>query len=61
MIIDLSEYQFYLKPGITDMRKAINGLTLLIQNQMNHSPFFKKSVSVLQQSKKKSENHLLGQ
>ena len=41
MIIDLSEYQFYLKPGITDMRKAINGLTLLIQNQMNHSPFSK--------------------
>lgn len=41
MIIDLSEYEFYLKPGITDLRKAINGLTILIQNEMQHSPFTK--------------------
>ena len=41
MIIDLCEYQFYLKPGTTDMRKAINGLSQLIQNQMNHCPFSK--------------------
>lgn len=41
MIIDLTDYQFYLKPGTTDLRKAINGLTLLIQNQMHLSPFSK--------------------
>ena len=41
MIINLKEYQFYLKPGITDMRKAIGGLTLLIQNEMKLSPFSK--------------------
>ncbi len=39
MILDLSDYQFYLKPGITDLRKAINGLSILIQNEMNLSPF----------------------
>ena len=39
MIIDVSNYQFYLKPGITDMRKAINGLSVLVQNEMNLSPF----------------------
>jgi len=41
MIIDLKEYQFYLKPGFTDMRKAINGLTIIIQNEMKLSPFTK--------------------
>jgi transposase len=41
MILDLSEYQFYLKPGITDLRKAINGLSVLIQNEMKISPFSK--------------------
>ena len=41
MIIDLTGYQFYLKPGATDLRKAINGLTILIQNEMDLSPFSK--------------------
>lgn len=41
MILDLSQYQFYLKPGITDLRKAINGLSLLIQNDISLSPFSK--------------------
>jgi len=35
------DYQFYLKPGITDLRKAINGLSLIVQNQMRLSPFSK--------------------
>ena len=39
MIIDLTKYQFYLKPGITDLRKAINGLSILVQNEMKQSPF----------------------
>jgi transposase len=39
MLVDLSTYQFYLKPGVTDLRKAINGLSVLVQNEMNLSPF----------------------
>lgn len=41
MIIDLSKYQIYLKPGTTDLRKAINGLSVMVQNQMKLSPFAK--------------------
>jgi len=41
MILDITQYQFYLKPGVTNLRKAINGLSLLVQNEMNHSPFSK--------------------
>lgn len=41
MILDITQYQFYLKPGVTDLRKAINGLSLLVQNEMNQSPFSK--------------------
>jgi transposase len=39
MILEWSEYRFYLKPGETDMRKAVNGLTIIIQNEMALSPF----------------------
>lgn len=39
MILDWSEFRFYLKPGETDMRKAVNGLTVIIQNEMALSPF----------------------
>ena len=41
MLIDLSEFRFYIRPGITDLRKAINGLTLLVQNEMKNDPFSK--------------------
>lgn len=29
----------YLATGYTDMRKAINGLSLLVSEQLNHDPF----------------------
>lgn len=41
MIIDLNEFRFFLRPGPTDLRKAINGLTLIAQNEMKSSPFSK--------------------
>jgi transposase len=41
MLIDLKEYRFLVKPGITDLRKAINGLTILVQNEMGNDPFSK--------------------
>lgn len=37
----LNNYRFYLKPGTTDMRKALNGLSVIIQNEMNRDIFEK--------------------
>ena len=39
MILDLSKYRFFLRPGNTDLRKGINGLSVLIQNTMENDPF----------------------
>jgi transposase len=39
MIIDLNKVKIYLRPGCTDMRKAVNGLTLIIQEDMLEDPF----------------------
>jgi transposase len=41
MIVDFSQYRFFLRPGKTDLRKGINGLSVLIQNTMEHNPFSK--------------------
>ena len=41
MILDFSQFRFFLRPGKTDLRKGINGLSLLIQNTMKHDPFSK--------------------
>lgn len=38
MIPDLSSIQIYVKPGVTDMRKQINGLTVIAEEQMNLPP-----------------------
>jgi len=39
MIIDFSQARIFLRPGITDLRKAINGLTAIVQEVMKHDPF----------------------
>jgi len=39
MIFDLSKARIYLRPGITDMRKAVNGLSAIVQENMNQDPF----------------------
>ena len=41
MLIDLKEFRFFIRPGVTDLRKAINGLTVLVQNEMKNDPFSK--------------------
>ena len=41
MILDFSQYRFFLKPGVTDLRKGINGLSVIIQNEMGNDPFAK--------------------
>jgi transposase len=39
MIVDLSNVRIFVRPGYTDMRKAVNGLTMIIQEVMGHDPF----------------------
>ena len=39
MIIDLSRVRVYIRPGQTDMRKAVNGLTIIIEETMEMDPF----------------------
>ena len=39
MTIDLSKAKILLRPGATDMRKAANGLTAIVQEAMGQDPF----------------------
>jgi transposase len=39
MIIDLEKVDIYVRPGKTDMRKQINGLSILIQEELKLDPF----------------------
>ena len=39
MTIDLSKARIYLRPGITDLRKAVNGLSVIVQETMKEDPF----------------------
>ena len=39
MTIDLSTVRIYLRPGYTDLRKAVNGLSGIIEQGMGGEPF----------------------
>ncbi len=39
MIIDLEKVDIYVKPGKTDMRKQINGLSVIVQEELKLNPF----------------------
>jgi len=39
MILDLSKVKIYIRPGTTDLRKAINGLSAIVQEEMKQNPF----------------------
>jgi len=39
MIVNLSEIKIFIRPGYTDLRKASNGLTIIIQEEMKQNPF----------------------
>jgi len=39
MIIDLSKVRIFVRPGITDLRKAVNGLSAIVQVGMKQDPF----------------------
>jgi transposase len=37
--LEVREARIYVRPGPTDMRKQINGLAMVVEQQMNVSPF----------------------
>jgi transposase len=39
MTVDLKTVRIFIRPGYTDLRKAVNGLTALIQENMKQDPF----------------------
>ena len=39
MIIDFEKVAIYVKPGRTDMRKQINGLSVIVQEELKMDPF----------------------
>lgn len=38
MLLDLSAINIFVRPGHTDMRKAINGLAVMVKDFMNEDP-----------------------
>ena len=39
MILDLSKTHIFIRPGNTDLRKAVNGLAVMIEEQMEGESF----------------------
>jgi len=39
MTIDISKARIFLRPGYTDLRKAVNGLSGIIEQEMTGEPF----------------------
>jgi transposase len=39
MIFDLNNVKLFIRPGHTDLRKASNGLTVIVQEGMKQDPF----------------------
>ena len=39
MTIDLSTARIFLRPGSTDLRKAVNGLSVIVQEVIKEDPF----------------------
>jgi len=39
MIFDLSSVKIFLRPGTTDLRKAVNGLSVIVQEEIKQDPF----------------------
>ena len=38
---DLKEVKVFIRPGVTDMRKSINGLAIMVQEEMKLDPYDK--------------------
>ena len=39
MIVDLNNVKIFVRPGVTDMRKQINGLAIIAESVMKQRPF----------------------
>ena len=39
MIFDISKARIFLRPGSTDLRKAVNGLSVIVQEEIKQDPF----------------------
>ena len=39
MTIDISKVKIFIRPGNTDLRKAVNGLTAMVEQEMSGEPF----------------------
>ena len=39
MNIDVSKVRIFIRPGVTDLRKAINGLAVIVEQKMKGEPF----------------------
>jgi transposase len=39
MTVDLSKAKIFLRPGYTDLRKAVNGLSICVEQEMRGEPF----------------------
>lgn len=39
MIIDWSRVKIFVRPGVTDFRKQINGLSMIVEEELAHDPF----------------------
>jgi transposase len=39
MTLDMSKARIFIRPGSTDLRKAVNGLTALVQGNIQQEPF----------------------
>jgi transposase len=39
MTIDFSKARIFIRPGYTDLRKAVNGLSVMVEQQMSLEPF----------------------
>nr|WP_198265472.1 IS66 family insertion sequence element accessory protein TnpB [sulfur-oxidizing endosymbiont of Gigantopelta aegis] len=44
MITGITVNQVYLVSGVTDMRKATNGLSLIVSEQLEHNPLMAVSL-----------------
>lgn len=61
MIVDLSKVKIFIKPGITDMRKQINGLSIIIEEQLHQNIFHGHLYLFCLKKQKNIENNLLRQ
>ena len=39
MIIDWSQVKIFVRPGVTDFRKQINGLSVMVEEELARDPF----------------------